>query len=745
MAGLAARAQDAQGRPRAQRRLARLTGSGVDWPTRVTGLILVLLLSGLQAWDPPLVEAARLRVFDQLQRWAPRAAPLDAPVTIIDIDDDSLAEIGQWPWPRTVFAELVDKLGGLGPRAIVFDVLFAEGDRLSPPAYARLLEPVDARMAAVLRSLPSSEERLAEALRRFPVVLGEAGAASVERRFSRGRDPPVSIAWLGGDAHRALPAFAHGITALPTLAAAARGLGLVTVPAEVDGVVRRAPTLALVGERVLPSLPLEAVRVAAGSGTLIVRGDERGVRSVTLDGLSIPTDSDGRVWLRFTPRRGELYVPAAQVLAGAVAAERIRGKIVLVGSSAVSLGDVKVTPVAGNTPGVEIQAQLIESMLAGDLLRRPPALVGAELVVVLGLGLLLAWFGIRLPASYFPPLLALLLVVAAATTWLAYTRAGYLIDATYPAFALALLLFWLAMAKYIREETGRRTLRHAFGHYLSPVMVDRLIRNPVALALEGDRRPLTVLFSDIRDFTALTESYADDPEGLTRLLNRYFTAMTEEVLAQEGTIDKYIGDSIMAFWNAPLDDPQHARHACLAALRMVRRLELLNEELAAEAAAAGSAAPPLRAGIGIETGLCFVGNLGSAQRFNYSVIGDAVNVASRLEATSKVHGLPIIVGAHVRAACPDLAFLPIGTVQLRGRRGMSVIYALLGDEAVAGKPMWTELEMSQNVLLLALNDRSGVAIEKALRRCEDLARDLDLSGRYRGYAQTVQERMLGSV
>jgi adenylate cyclase len=687
----------------------------------------------------------RLRVFDQLQRWRPRPVPADSPVTIVDIDDDSLAEIGQWPWPRTVFADLVETLGRHGPRAIVFDVLFAEADRLSPPSYARLLEPVDARAAAVLRTLPSSEETMAAALRRFPVVLGEAGAAgTAERRFARGLDPPARIAWLGGDARRALPTFAHGITALPTLAAAARGLGLVTVPAEVDGVVRRAPTVAVVGERLLPSLSLEAVRVASGEGTLIVRGDERGaVRSVAVDGHSLPTDVDGRVGLRFTPRRGDLYVPAVRALAGEMPPERIAGKIVVVGSSAVSLGDVKVTPVAGNTPGVEIQAQLIESILMGDLLRRPPALVGVELALVLGLGLLLAWFGVRLPAGSFPPLLAGVLAVAGATTWFAYAGAGYLVDATYPAFAFALLLFWLAMAKYIREETGRRSLRHAFAHYLSPVMVDRLIRNPVALALEGDRRPLTVLFSDIRDFTALTEGYADDPEGLTRLLNRYFTAMTEEVLAQEGTIDKYIGDSIMAFWNAPLDDPRHARHACLAALRMVGRLERLNEELAAEASASGQPFAPLRAGIGVETGSCFVGNLGSAQRFNYSVIGDAVNVASRLEASSKLHGLPIIVGEKVRAACPELAFLPIGVVQLRGKRGTSLVYALVGDEALARAPLWPELTANQDALLRALRDRAAAEVDAALGRGEALARELGLGETYAGFARALEEHARG--
>jgi adenylate cyclase len=230
---------------------------------------------------------------------------------------------------------------------------------------------------------------------------------------------------------------------------------------------------------------------------------------------------------------------------------------------------------------------------------------------VLGLGLALVLFGLRLPAGSLPLMLLAVLASAAAVAWVAYSQGRYLVDATYPAFALGVLLFWLTMAKYIREQTIQRSLRHAFGHYLSPVMVDRLTANPTALTLDGDKRPLTILFSDIRGFTTLTEIYAEDPEGLTKLLNRYFTSMTEEILAQEGTIDKYIGDAIMAFWNAPLEDRQHARHACLAALAMLARLEAFNRDLAAEAEATGTSFTPLRIGVGIETGSCFVGNLGS--------------------------------------------------------------------------------------------------------------------------------------
>ena len=717
----------------------------VDWPTRLLGVALVLALSAVQIWDPPLIEAARLRVFDQLQRWQPRAVPAESPVVIVDIDNLSLAEIGQWPWPRSVFAQMITKLGELGAKAIVFDVLFAEADRLSPPLYAQFLEPVDPRVAAILRTLPGNEETMAAAIERFPVVLGEAGIGGTSRRLAGGVDPPARIVWLGDGARDALPAFPQGVTALPTLAAPARGIGLVTVVPEVDGVVRRTPSLARVGERVLPSLFIEAVRVGAGDPSLIVHGDRDAIRAVTVAGRSIATDPDGRLWIHFSLRRDELYLSAVDVLNGQVPAERVAGRIVLVGSSAASLGDVKVTPVTGNTPGVEVQAQLVETILAGEVLRRPPAAVGGERAVVLLAGLLLAWFGGRLPAGWFPPLLAAALLVGAAITWYAYAARLVLVDAAYPAFAIAVLLFWLAMAKYIREETHRRNLRHAFGHYLSPVMVDRLVASPSTLALEGDRKPLTVLFSDIRGFTTLTETHAQAPERLTALLNRYFTAMTAVILAHDGTIDKYIGDAVMAFWNAPLDDPEHPRHACLAALGMMQRLDLLNQELIEEHAASDLPFQPLRIGVGVETGLCFVGNLGSAQRFNYSVIGDAVNVAARLEASTKTYGLPIVVGERVRNACLDLAFLEVDQAQLRGRTEISRVYALLGPAELAADGRWPELAAGQAALLQAVRNGATAEADGLLDRCRELAASLGVGPSYAAFAAMIEARLHGGA
>jgi adenylate cyclase len=727
----------------AYRRILSFAGRA-DLPTRMAGVMLVLLLAMLQVWDPPLVEAARLRVFDQLQRWSPRPVPAQSPTVIIDIDDASLAELGQWPWPRTVFADLIDALARYKPRAIAFDVLFAEADRLSPPNLAPLVEPVDSATAQILRHMPSSEESMAGAMAEVPVILGEAGATTPYRRLSQGVEPPARVAWLGEGLEQAIPRFPYGITALPSLAAAAKGLALVSITPEIDGVVRRAPTVADVEGRILPGFFIEAIRVALGQDTIIANGVDRTIRSVSVGSVRVPTDIDGRAWIHYTPRRSELYISAREILAGNVPAERITDHIVLIGSSAVSLSDLRVTPIAGNTPGVEVQAQLIESALSDELLRRPARLIGAEQAFVLIGGLLLVWFGTRMPASLFPPLVTLVIALAVVIAWVGFRIADLLIDTAYPAFAIGLSLFWLSMAKYIIEETKRRNLRHAFGHYLSPVMVDRLVSNPSALALNGEKKTLTVAFSDIRSFTTLTETYADDPEALTRLLNRYFTAMTAVVLRRDGTIDKYIGDAMMAFWNAPLDDPQHSLNACLAALAMVRRLDELNTELEAEFSASGLPFSPIRTGFGIETGECFVGNLGSAQRFNYSVIGDSVNVASRLESSSKSYAFPIIVGERVQASCPHLAFLELDRVQLRGKQRASRVFALVGDDAVSGDARWPELVSCHQALARAL--RTGVEgdAKSQLESCRALAGALGLSDMLAAFIGSVEKRLVAA-
>ena len=465
-----------------------------------------------------------------------------------------------------------------------------------------------------------------------------------------------------------------------------------------------------------------------------MRSAAGGLTGVTIAGVTLPVDPVGRAWVRYADRRQDQYVSAADVLEGAVAPDRFEGHVVFIGASAAGLGDIKAVPIVGNMPGVEIQVSLLHTLLSGTILRRPFEVVQLENLTLIVLGLVLAWAGPFMRASYLPPLLALVVAGGLGATWYAFRYHEVLVDGVYVAAALAVLLFWLAMARYVREEARRRTIRNAFSRYLSPVMVDRLASSARALKIGGERRDLTVLFSDIRAFTTLSERYEDDPEGLTALLGRYFTAMTLIIQENSGTIDKYIGDAIMAFWNAPLPVDQHARQACLAALRM---REGLGEFNAAEAAERGVPVAPLRIGIGLNTGVCFVGNMGSEQRFNYSVIGDPVNVASRIEGRCKGYGLDIVIGETTQQAAADLATLEIDRVQLLGKTTATRLFALVGDQSVARSERFEELAGEHKAMLDAYRSRDWDAAMARLRRCHHLGQGYGLADFYELYGLRI--------
>jgi adenylate cyclase len=706
----------------------------IDLPTSIIGSLLVLLLAGLQVINPPVVEAFRLRIFDELQALHPAPPQLEAGVVIVDIDDESLAQVGQWPWPRSTFAALLDGLHTLGARVVGMDVLFAEADRYSPPVYARSLAALAPEIAAALQALPDNDAAMARAMRRQAVVLGVAGIGRVSPDFPGISDAASRVATLGRDPRQFLSGFPGLVGVVPALAEAASGFGLVSVSPDVDGIVRRVPLIASAGGHILPGLALETLRLALGETTLIVRSSGTGVEQVSLRGVGIPVDAQGRAWVRFGLRQPDRYVSAADVLAGTVPRQRLSGRIVLIGTSAAGLGDIKQAPLVGTTPGVEIHASLLETLLAGTVLQRPQHIVQLEPVILLVLGLALAWLGPMVRASFLPALLGLVVAAGLYATWYMFRYHELLVDATYIAGGLGVLLFWLAMARYVREESRRRTIRNAFSRYLSPVMVDKLASGAGALKLGGERRELTVLFSDIRSFTGLAERYESNPEGLTQLLNRYFTAMTTVILDHSGTIDKYIGDAIMAFWNAPLPVQGHPRQACLSALGMRKELRALNEALHADP---DQPDLTIRIGVGINTGECFVGNMGSDLRFNYSVIGDPVNVASRVETRSKSYGVDIVIGESTRQAAADLALLELDQVQLVGKSATTRLYALLGDAACARSDGFRLLERAHDAMLVAYRAQHWDEAEQGLQRCRALGSEYGLDRLYEGYAARI--------
>src|SRR4029077_20342058 len=456
---------------------------------------------------------------------------------------------------------------------------------------------------------------------------------------------------------------------VPVLEHAAAGRGLFTIKPERDGIVRRVPMIMLAQGLTMLSLNFEMLRVATGSGTILVKAAKEGIKSVRIKGLEIPTDKNGQLWVHFARNDSSIYVPAINVLERSVSPDMIAGKLVLIGTSAVGLNDIKTTPVSPAMPGVEIHAQVLEGALTRALISQPIYGIVIEFITALLFGLLVIAF-----APLFGPvtLVALGAVFATAlvgTSWYFYVQHRQLIDFTYPLMSTTAIYLTLIFSSFVREQAQRRQIRSAFGQYLSPALVAQLAQSPEKLVLGGEEREMTIMFSDMRGFTSISETYKSDPQGLTALMNRFLTPLTNAILNRKGTIDKYMGDAIMAFWNAPLDDKDHHLHPCEAALDMLEALDLLEKEREQEAQDEARPFIPLNVGVGLNTGTCVVGNMGSDMRFDYSVLGDSVNLASRLEGQSKEYGFPIIVGSKTALAVKEkFAILELDFIMVKGKK-----------------------------------------------------------------------------
>jgi adenylate cyclase len=654
---------------------------------RLVCLALLVGFAALRLADPAPIEEIRVRTFDTFQRFDPRAKLAKPPVAIVDIDEASLAKIGQWPWPRTRIADMVTNLTRLGAVVIAFDAIFAEPDRLNPAIAADTFRNLDEETRARLRALPSNDEVFADAMRRTRVVLGESGLS--EPRADLDRSLPVTgLAMLGEDPQRFMLEYPGLLRNTPVLEHAAAGHALLTVEPERDGIVRRVPMILQAQGITMPSLSFEILRVITGSDTILVKSDQAGITSIGVKGFTIPTDAKGQLWVHFGHRDPSIYISAADVLDGSAPPEKVKGKLVLVGTSAIGLNDIKTTPVSTAMPGVEIHAQVLESALTRAVLSQPNYGIAFEFCAALILGLL-----VIVVAPLFGPVTlvtfgAVFATLLVGTSWYYYTQHRLLIDFTYPLLSTTTIYLTLIFTSFVREQSQRRQIRSAFSQYLSPAFVQQLAQSPEKLVLGGEEREMTIMFSDMRGFTSISETYKDDPQGLTALMNRFLTPLTNAILDRKGTIDKYMGDAIMAFWNAPLDDREHQLNACEAALDMLERMDELNAQREREAKESGQGYVPLNIGVGLNTGACVVGNMGSDKKFNYSVFGDSVNLASRLEGQSKEYGFPIIVGSKTALAVKDrFAILELDFIMVKGKKEPEVIYAIAGrtDTAHSGR------------------------------------------------------------
>lgn len=682
----------------------------------VTGLTL------LRWHDPNPVRELRFAAFDQFQRLMPRDY-VPVPVRIIDIDEASLRELGQWPWPRDLVAEMLAKLGEYGAAAVAFDVLFSEPDRLSPRAVLQNVPGLDPALAS---TLPDNDEVFARQIASQPTVLGIAAV-----RDGKPAPPPkAGFAFMGESPLAAALPISAAVLPLPAFIEAAQGLGDISMYSEQDNaVVRTVPLFLSDGAQLVPSLTMEALRVAQGASTYIVESTPdppAAIAAVKVGDFEVPTTRSGGFWLHLTPERPERYVSAATLLKGKPEeiAPLIEGNIVFIGTSAAGLLDIRATPLGQNVPGVSLHAQALEQILTGKFLARPDWAEGLEVTMVAAVALLVAAM-----VAMFSPAVAVTagLAVAAAflaLSWYAFRAWGFLIDPVAPILASVAAQFATVGFRLLVTDRERRHIRRAFGNYVSPAVLARAENQPGALRLGGDDREITMMFMDVREFTTISESLPSTT--LVTFLNKLLTGLSRHVIDSEGTLDKFIGDSIMAFWNAPVDVVEHPARAARCALNMRQSLREMNETgvLGLDRKVA--------IGIGINTGIACVGEIGAENRFNYSAIGDSVNTTARIESSCKDMGFDILVSGATARRLAGFAVLDAGARSLKGKSTKIELYLLVGDEAVARRPDFEVVKAAHQAFHDALAAGEPALIAEAAARAIAAARPVlpELEGHY---------------
>ena len=653
---------------------------------RTYTLLVAALLAGaymLRLIDPTPVARLRLLAFDTYQQLQPRTYDPGVPVRIIDIDEPSLARFGQWPWPRALMADLTKRLTEAGAAAIAFDLVFSERDRVSVADLIRQL-PKDTTLEAITSKLAeaSGDRRFGETIAAAPAVVGFVATAQAS-----GVTPLLQpgFATAGDDPGQFLPSFAGATTSIAELQQGAKGSGALNWIPEYDQIIRHLPLVVRVADRLYPSLAAEAIRVGQGASGYLIKasgasgeanfGVKTGITHVRIGGAIVPTGANGQMWLRFSHSDPRRFISAASLLEGRVAPEDIAGRIILVGTSAPGLFDLRTTPLDAAVPGVEIHAQAIEQILLGDHLNRPDFATGAELTFLLVFGLILAAVVYRAGAIWSALLAALMIASANLVSWAAYVGHAWLFDPIYPTLTLTLLFIATTVHVYLTTEVERNRVRRAFTHYLAPVLVEELASHPEKLKLGGETRTVTLYRSDLANFSALSEAL--QPHELVPLMNEYLSAMTNIIMEHGGFVDKYIGDAIDGVFGAPLDDPEQALHAVKAALSCQKKLAQMNA-----ACLPALRGQRLQQRIGLHTGDAIVGNIGSQQRFNYTVMGDAANLASRLEGANKAYGTTILVSeATANRAGASICWRELDVIQVVGKAEHVRIYEPLALSA----------------------------------------------------------------
>ena len=634
------------------------------WTSAWMVLITLLILTTVRWWDPTPVQRLRLLNFDGYQALLEKTT--SEQIVLYDIGEEFLKEHGQWPPKRTVLAQLTADLYNAGAGLVVFNILFAEEDRLGG----------DADFVSVLQQVP---------------VVGTQ-VASV-----RGRDDDATPRGLSfsGNPFPYLFQYPGAVKNIQPIADTLAGIGMVSTVPEVDGVVRRMPLFVRVGEKVIyPSLPMEILRVLVGSKSAQIKTEAAGISKVRVRGFPIvETDPHARIWIDYSteiPRNVD-----------------VRGKVVIVGLTAEGLTQTVPTPF-GAQDIHEVSAKTLHTIMSGTSIKRWDIANQLEILDFFLFGLILIVLVPRLGMKWTLPIVLFLFSTGAWSGVYAFNNHKLLFDLSYPLLGGLLLYVQLLFNKYSREYAAKMLIKKQFGTYLSPAMVMILQKNPELLKLGGETKNLSILFADIRGFTPISEQYKTDPQGLTALINRFLTPMTNLIMDKQGTIDKYMGDCIMAFWNAPVNVEEHEKEAVLSALGMVKRLKELNEELESEGLM------PINIGIGINTGECVVGNMGSDKRFDYSILGDAANLASRLEGQSKGYGVTIILGEETATAVEnDLFNIELDSIAVKGKKEAVRIFTVLGNnEWVFHNTNWYMYQQQHEKFLTLYRGQKWIVAER---------------------------------
>lgn len=661
----------------------------------VTGVTLVVIL--LVLWRPPLTEFMELKFFDL--KFLYRGSRPPAPeVVIVAVDDESVKRVGRWPWSREVMAQLLGSLKEYEPWVIGLDIVFAERQETAAlTALQRLRRDLAQQQAASpkLLELIKREENRADVDRRLAQVIGQ-GAPTVLGFFFVGvggktKAPQIGqalgpkviqastynmVRWLDQQSRRVPILGADGVeTNLPEITQAAAGGGYFNMVPDPDGIVRWLPLAISYGPDIFAPLTLVTLQHYRDKAPLGITLSHLGVKEIRLGREKIPVDRFGRMFINYLGPPGIFPTySAVQVLEGSLPLEALKDKLVLVGATAVGIFDLRVTPFSGICPGLEIQATVVDNILRRDFIRLPANATVTTMATVLALALI---FGFLLPRLSPVGAIAVTLLVAQgylALNYLAFRNYGLQVEVFYPLLEVAGVYTGVTLQRFLVEERERARLKKAFQSYVAPEVVNQIIRHPERLRLGGERRELSILFSDIRGFTSLSETM--DPEALVEVLHDFLDPMSEIIVKHGGTIDKYIGDAIMALFGAPLDLPDHSRRACRTALEMVQSLKALDKDWLERGR------PTLKIGIGINSGPVSVGNMGSSRLFDYTAIGDNVNLASRLEGLNKFYGTEILVSAATaRHLDNDFYFREVDLVRVKGKKHPIAIYEVLGEGA----------------------------------------------------------------